>query len=141
MPELVAHVDVSTLTDGGDGRCHLEDGPALAVETARRLACDAGVVVMLEDPDGNPLATGNTKRTVPATLRRALHARDQGCRFPGCQRRAVTDDGGIDARNRDQALDIGRDTIDSRWDGTRLDVHETTSALVWEHDHSPQSNE
>jgi hypothetical protein len=39
-----AHVDVETLRHGGAGRCELEDGPSLAVETVRRLACDASIV-------------------------------------------------------------------------------------------------
>jgi hypothetical protein len=50
----VVHVDAETLAADADGRCQVEDGPAIAPETARRLACDAGLVVMLDDPDGNP---------------------------------------------------------------------------------------
>jgi hypothetical protein len=83
---VVAHVDVGTLADDADGRCELEAGPALAPETARRLACDAGLVAMLDDADGNPLAVGRKTRTIPTPLRRALHSRDKGCRFPGCDR-------------------------------------------------------
>jgi len=83
---VVTHVDVATLVDDADGRCELEDGPALAPETARRLACDAGLVAMLDDPEGNPLAVGRKTRTVPTPLRRALHARDERCRFPDCGR-------------------------------------------------------
>ncbi len=82
----VLHVDVETLSDDADGRCDLENGPALAPETARRLACDAGVVAMLEDPEGNALAVGKKTRTISAALRRALQNRDQHCRFPGCDR-------------------------------------------------------
>jgi hypothetical protein len=42
--QIVVHVDAETLRDGGAGRSELDDGPSLAVETVRRLACDAGVV-------------------------------------------------------------------------------------------------
>ena len=35
--QLVVHVDAKTLSTGGDGCCEHEDGPALPVETARRL--------------------------------------------------------------------------------------------------------
>jgi hypothetical protein len=35
-------------------------------------------------PDGSILDVGRRSRTVPPALRRALEARDQGCRFPGC---------------------------------------------------------
>jgi hypothetical protein len=83
---VVAHVDVATLADDADGRCELEGGPVLAPEMARRLACDAGLVAMLDDPEGNPLVVGRKTRTIPTPLRRALHARDKGCRFPGCDR-------------------------------------------------------
>jgi len=35
-------------------------------------------------PDGAVLGTGRRTRTVPPSIRRALEARDRGCRFPGC---------------------------------------------------------
>ncbi len=64
-------------------------GPAhdtidVSAETSRRLACDAGLVVMTHDVDENVLDVGRKRRTVPPALRRALESRDQGCRFPGC---------------------------------------------------------
>jgi uncharacterized protein DUF222/HNH endonuclease len=82
--ELVVHVDAGTLaSDEVAERCHVEDGAALAPETARRLGCDAGVVRILER-DGRPLTVGRRTRTIPPALRRALRSRDAGCRFPGC---------------------------------------------------------
>ena len=80
----IVHVDADTLADDTDGRCQVEHGPAIAPETARRLACDAGLVVMLDDPDGDPLAVGRKTRTIPVALRRAVNARDERCTFPGC---------------------------------------------------------
>lgn len=56
----------------------------VSAETSRRLACDAGLVVMTHDADGAVLDVGRKRRTVPPALRRALEVRDQGCRFPGC---------------------------------------------------------
>ncbi len=35
-------------------------------------------------PDGPVLDVGRKTRTIPPALRRALDARDRGCRFPGC---------------------------------------------------------
>jgi hypothetical protein len=64
----------------------MEDGPALHPETARRLACDASVVRILER-DGRPLSVGRRTRSVPPALRRALQSRDRICRFPGCCQR------------------------------------------------------
>ena len=52
--------------------------------TARRLSCDAAVVMLYECADGEPLSIGRRSRTIPAAIRRALQARDVGCRFPGC---------------------------------------------------------
>jgi hypothetical protein len=74
-----------------DGRTHTEDGVAIAAESAARIACDAAVVEIGEDRDGEPLSVGRRRRTVPAALRRALDARDNGCRFPGCNSRRMTD--------------------------------------------------
>ena len=82
--QIVVHVDAETLREGCAGRCELEDGPSLAVETVRRLACDASIVTVLEDGEGEPLNVGRKTRSIPPALRRALNARDRGCRFPGC---------------------------------------------------------
>jgi hypothetical protein len=50
------------------------------VETTRRLSCDASLV-----------RDGRKSRTFPSALRRALRARDGGCRFPGCENRRFVD--------------------------------------------------
>lgn len=61
------------------------DGTCLSPQAARRLACDAGIVELVEDAQGNPLSVGRKTRVISASLRRALLARDQHCcRFPGC---------------------------------------------------------
>jgi hypothetical protein len=53
---------------------------------AQRIACDADVWRVVLDPtNGRPLDVGRTHRLVPHWIRKALHARDHGCRFPGCQ--------------------------------------------------------
>ena len=45
---------------------------------------DAAFGPLLEDPHGESLPIGRRSRTIPPAIRRALNARDQGCRFPGC---------------------------------------------------------
>ncbi|MBM5811049.1 MAG: DUF222 domain-containing protein [Gammaproteobacteria bacterium] len=82
--QIVVHVDAATLQRDEPGRCELDEGPAIAAETARRLACDASLVTIVENGDGEPLNVGRKTRTIPPALRRALQSRDQGCRFPGC---------------------------------------------------------
>jgi hypothetical protein len=82
--QIVIHVDAQTLKHDHEGRCECEHGPSLAAETARRLACDASIVTLIENEQGEPLNVGRKTRTIPPGIRRALRARDQGCRFPGC---------------------------------------------------------
>ncbi|HTU66461.1 MAG TPA: DUF222 domain-containing protein [Steroidobacteraceae bacterium] len=82
--QIVVHVAAETLRDRKAGCCEVEDGPSLAAETARRFACDASVVELVEDEDGEPLSSGRKRRTISAPLRRALQSRDKGCKFPGC---------------------------------------------------------
>jgi hypothetical protein len=60
---------------------------SVSAETSRRLACDAAVVVMRHDAGGTVLDVGRKTRTIPPAIRRALEARDPGCRFPGCTAR------------------------------------------------------
>jgi hypothetical protein len=83
--EVVVHVAAGTLegqTEPGDG---------LSAETCRRLLCDAGVVPLLEDAADKTIDVGRKTRTIPAALRRALQARDQTCRYPGCSHRRRLD--------------------------------------------------
>jgi hypothetical protein len=82
--QIVVHVDAETLAHTHAGRCELEDGPGVSAETCRRLACDASLVTIVEDGDGQPLNVGRKTRTIPPAIRRALRSRDRGCRFPGC---------------------------------------------------------
>jgi len=89
--QIVIHVDAETLRKTSAGRCELEDGPSLSAETVRRFACDASIVTVLEDAEGEPLNVGRKTRSIPPALRRALNARDRGCRFPGCSHTRYVD--------------------------------------------------
>jgi hypothetical protein len=82
--QIVVHVAQETLRDRKAGCCEFEDGPSMAAETARRFSCDASVVELTENDDGEPLNVGRKTRIISAPLRRALNSRDKGCRFPGC---------------------------------------------------------
>lgn len=89
--QIVIHVDHETLVTSTAGRCGLEHGPAMAAETARRLACDASRVTIVETDKGEPLNVGRKTRSLPPALQRALNSRDQGCRFPGCANQHFVD--------------------------------------------------
>ncbi|SDK78321.1 protein of unknown function [Lentzea albidocapillata subsp. violacea] len=52
----------------------------------RRLACNAGVIPVVLGGRSEPMDIGRKARTFPASIRRLLVARDQGCTFPGCDR-------------------------------------------------------
>ncbi|MBX2879820.1 MAG: HNH endonuclease [Granulosicoccus sp.] len=90
--QVVLHVDEKALSgkcadtdDTGDqASCNDCGESQLPVETIRRLCCDGSVVPLIEDDDGNVLNVGRKQRIVPTAIRRALHARDGGCAFPGC---------------------------------------------------------
>jgi len=82
--QIVVHVDYAALRHRASGRCELDEGPAIPIETARRLGCDSSIVTIVENDDGEPLDVGRRTRSIPPALRRALNARDRGCRFPGC---------------------------------------------------------
>ena len=83
--QVVVHVDAPVLADpDAPGQSVLEDGTHVSAETSRRLACDASRVVMRHAADGQVVEVGARTRTIPPALRRVLHHRDRGCRFPGC---------------------------------------------------------
>jgi len=85
--QVVVHVDAAVLADAdAPGQSVVEDGAYVPAETSQRLACDASRVVMRHDADGRITEVGARTRTIPPALRRALEHRDQGCRFPGCNR-------------------------------------------------------
>ena len=109
--QVVVHVDPETLredvsaetpdaADGAGGSVPVEASPRagqaaleeaggirVSAETSRRVACDAGRVVMRHDAEGKVLDVGRKTRTIPPALRRALASRDRHCRFPGCETR------------------------------------------------------
>jgi hypothetical protein len=90
--EVVVTVSAETL-DGcmAEGVGTTSDGTCLSAQLTRRLACDAGVVMMVEDAVGNPLLVGRKTRSIPASTKRALLKRDRTCRFPGCCNRVFLD--------------------------------------------------
>jgi hypothetical protein len=141
--QIVVHVDAETLQHGHAGRCELERGPSIASETARRLSCDAGVVRIIETEKGEPLDVGRKTRTIPPAIRRALNARDKGCRFPGAFRFTrpdgesiesllppTTDWHGLVAMNEAADIQVNPRTAITRWTGESIDYGIAVQVLL-----------
>lgn len=86
--QLFLHVHTGHVHSGGLGSTALDsnlDGRWLLPYAARRLACDASLLVVEQDDVGNVLNIGRRSRIIPAGMARALSIRDGGCcQFPGC---------------------------------------------------------
>ncbi len=89
VPAPVAPAPAADSTRAADAAViEQANGIHLAATAARRIACDAGRVLVTHAPDGAVLEVGRRTRTVPTPLRRALEVRDHHqCQFPGCQLR------------------------------------------------------
>ncbi len=104
--QVVVHVDAASLRDA-QGESELADGAPISAEAARRIACDAAIVPLLERA-GRPLSVGRKTRSVPPALRRALASRDRGCRFPGCTSHRT-----VDAHHIDHWANGGATSLDN----------------------------
>ena len=84
--ELLALIDVATLTDGlhDNSMCELDDGTATPVATVRRLACDAGIIPVVLGGDGVVLDVGRSRRLATDDQRRALRAMYRTCGIGDC---------------------------------------------------------
>ncbi len=89
-PTVVVHADMQFLA-GGDGGAELDVLGPVSREVARRLACDAKVLVSADGPDGRSLNLGRTRRDPSDGQRVEIRRRDKGCRFPGCTHTEFTD--------------------------------------------------
>lgn len=83
--QVVIHVDLDDLRDPATARANgiVGNHAPIALETVRRLACDASIVAIVE-AGGEPVSVGRKTRAIPPSIARALRSRDQGCVFPGC---------------------------------------------------------
>ena len=88
-PQLVVRVDWATLTGlpgmtGLDPAVLQDSGTPIPRSVLDRLACDSEVTRVVFGPRGQVLDVGRAQRTFTGPRRRALDARDGGCRAPGC---------------------------------------------------------
>src|SRR5205809_7523014 len=64
----------------------------ISAKTVERWACDCSLTRVLRQ-DSVVIDVGRAERTIKGPRRRALNARDQHCRWPGCERPASWCDG------------------------------------------------
>jgi Domain of unknown function (DUF222)/HNH endonuclease len=85
---VVAHVPLEDLvTESGEKSelaAELEHGGLIDIETVQRIACDAAVVVAVDDAAGHTMYEGRARRFPSGAQRREVIRRDRHCRFPGC---------------------------------------------------------
>jgi hypothetical protein len=87
------HLEVTTTLEtlqglAGSPAADLEFSLPISSKTVERLACDSSITRVLFGPGSVVVDVGRATRTVSAPTRRALNARDQHCRWPGCERTA-----------------------------------------------------
>jgi hypothetical protein len=85
---VVAHVPLDALVDEAaepsELAAELEHQGLIDVETVRHIACDATVVVAVDDASGHTMYEGRARRFPSGAQRREVIRRDRHCRFPGC---------------------------------------------------------
>ncbi|HEY6471885.1 MAG TPA: DUF222 domain-containing protein [Acidimicrobiales bacterium] len=82
---VVAHVPLETLlNETSELSGELERDGLISAETVRRLACDATLIVAVDDDLGHTMYEGRQQRYATETQRREIMRRDRHCRFPGC---------------------------------------------------------
>ena len=76
-------VDWATLTESKLGRLDGEFTGPIHPQDIERVLCDSSISRVITGPDSMPLDVGRALRVPPAPMRRAVVARDQGCRYRG----------------------------------------------------------
>jgi hypothetical protein len=84
-PQVAVTVAYDPLT-GTLGTGTTDTGRRLPADTVRRMACDARILPVILGGTSQILDVGRSRRLATGPLRRALHLRDRGCAFPGCDR-------------------------------------------------------
>lgn len=85
-PQLIIRATVDTLAGiPGAPAGELEGGGTVPAETVQRFACDSAISRITGQGELDQ-ELNHASRTLPASTRRALEARDRHCVFPGCGR-------------------------------------------------------
>src|SRR6266480_2855038 len=92
-PQLIIRASVDTLAGTkGAPAGELEGGGTVPAETVQRYACDSAISRITGQGELEH-ELNHASRTLPASTRRALEARDRHCVFPGCTRPLIWCDG------------------------------------------------
>ncbi len=78
-------LDWHTFTNGEPGRADGHFTGPIPRTDIERLLCDCSVSRVVIGPDSQPLDVGRSTRVWSSALRAAITARDQHCRWPGCE--------------------------------------------------------
>ena len=85
-PQLIIRASLDTLAGiPGAPAGELERGGTVPAATVQRIACDTAISQITGRGELDH-ELNHASRTIPASTRRALEARDQHCVFPGCDR-------------------------------------------------------
>lgn len=89
-----AHLQVNTRLEtlvqrAGARAADLDFSIPISAASVKRLACDCNVTRILLGSDSAVIDVGRSRRIVSGPTRRALNARDRGCRWPRCDRPAT----------------------------------------------------
>ena len=102
----------------------LDTGDKISPATARRLACEAGIIPVVLDGASQPLDVGRRQRCYTEYQRIAMHVRDHGCAAEGCDRTT-----GLHAHHK------------TRWiDGGHTDLADGVSLCAWHHNRAHDTN-
>ncbi len=125
-PQVVVHVPLATLeanagTRGLAPAWLQESQTPIPRAVLDKQLCDAEITRIVFGPDGEVLDVGRTQRTFTGPRRRALDARDGGCRWPGCHAPPAQSEG----------------HHQTRWaDGGRTDPREGLLLCWYHHDYT-----
>jgi hypothetical protein len=91
---VVAHVPLDALVDRS-GRTtglagELERGGLISCDTVQRIACDATIVIGVDDDVGHTMYEGRARREPTDAQQREVRRRDRHCRFPVCTNETFT---------------------------------------------------
>jgi len=92
-PQLIIRASLDTLAGTkGAPAGELDGGGTVPAETVQRYACDSAISRITGQSELEH-ELNHASRTLPASIRRALEARDRHCVFPGCTRPLTWCDG------------------------------------------------